>query len=475
MSEEIPTTLDEALRVIVELRIVIRQQAALIAELQERLRQDSSNSSKPPSSNGPRSVPPKKKPSGKKRGGQPGHRRVVRALVPPEEVAQVKTVKPSHCDQCRTSLVGTDLTPARYQTFVLPPVRPVVTEYQVHTLICHDCGHDTAASAPPEAIGYGYDAGVDAMVGTFTGVCRLSKRTTAEVMNEVFHVPMSVGSVIGCQQRVSEALAAPVAAAVKYVQRQAVRNADETGWKQATERLYLWTVVTPLVVAFFLRAGRSAKVAKTILGSVRKAILGSDRYSGYSWWSTSQRQVCWAHLIRDFVAIAARGGQSERIGKALGKEADRMFAWWHRVRDGTLERATFQVYMRGLRRRVEARLAEGVQCDHPKTARTCKKMQKVQQAFWTFVDFEGVEPTNNAAEQALRFAVLWRKMSYGTHSAHGSLFVERILTTYMTLRKQQRNVIDFLRRACVAHRTHQPAPSLLPVPATQALALPKAA
>jgi transposase len=234
-------------------------------------------------------------------------------------------------------------------------------------------------------------------------------------------------------------------------------------------------VVTPLVVAFFLRAGRSAHVAKTILGSVRKAILGSDRYSGYSWWSTRQRQICWAHLIRDFVAIAARGGESERIGKALGEEADRMFAWWHRVREGTLKRTTFQVYMRGLRRRVEALLVEGVQCDHPKTARTCKKMQKVQQAFWTFVDCEGVEPTNNAAEQALRFAVLWRKMSYGTHSAHGSRFVERILTTYMTLRKQRRNVIDFLYGACVAHRTHQPAPSLLPVPATQDLTLSKAA
>jgi transposase len=386
----------------------------------------------------------------------------VRALLPLEQVDRIKTIKPSQCAECEAPLQGHDPAPERYQTFALPPIRPVVTEYQVHTLRCLQCGGSTQAMRPEEGLGCRYDGGIDAVVGMLTGVCRLSKRSTAEVMQQGFGVPMSLGSVIGCQRRVSEALAEPVDEAVAYVRKQPIRNVDETGWRQAFKRMYLWTVVTPLVAVFFLGASRSAKSAQRVLGRVRNAIVGSDRYSGYSFWPTALRQVCWAHLIRDFAAIAARGGESERIGKVLGKEADRMFAWWHRVREGTLERSVFAVYMRGLRKRVEALLVQGAVCDHPKTAGTCRKMQTVQAAFWTFVDHPGVEPTNNASEQALRFAVLWRKMSYGTHSKQGSRFVERILTTVMTLRKQKRNVIDFIRTACEAHRTGELAPSLLP-------------
>ena len=148
-----------------------------------------------------------------------------------------------------------------------------------------------------------------------------------------------------------------------------------------------------------------------------------------------------------------------------------MFVWWHRVRDGTLTRSTFRVYMRSVRRQVQALLTDGVAVSHSKTAKTCAKMLKSADAFWTFVFVEGVEPTNNTAERAVRHPVLWRKGSFGTHSAEGSRFVERILTTHATLRQQGRPILDFLNDACVAALHDRPPPSLLPQQSTCGLAL----
>jgi len=307
----------------------------------------------------------------------------------------------------------------------------------------------------------GVGPGVDAMVGTLTGVCRLSKRTTAEMLGDAFGVPLSVGGVIGCQKRVGDALAAPAEEARTFAKRQRRKHSDETSWRQGDLKGDLWTLVTPLVVVFTIAARRSSEVAKSVLGPVL-GILHTDRYAGYAWWATSARQLCWAHLVRDLRAIAERGAESAQVGNALLAEAERMFGWWKRVKAGELSRASFQVSMRGLRGRVEDLLEEGTRCAHKKTARTCKKLVAVRGALWTFVTHEGVEPTNHAAEQALRFAVLWRRMSYGTQSMHGSRFVERLLTTYMTLRRQRRSVIGFLREACCAHRAGRSPPSLLP-------------
>lgn len=434
---------------------------ALVAELQEALRKNSSNSSRPPSTDAKkRGRSSAKKPSGKKRGAQLGHPKHERALLPVDDVDRVVPLVPATCDGCGGPLVGRDPSPRRRQVIELPPIRPHVTEYQLHALECAACRARTCAPLPAEAR-FGVGPGVDAMVGALTGVCRLSKRTTAEVLGDAFGVPLSVGGVIGCQKRVREALAAPAEEAKAFAKRQRRKHSDETPWRQGELKGYLWTLVTPLVVVFTIAARRSSEVAKSVLGPVL-GILHTDRYAGYGWWATSARQVCWAHLVRDVRAIAERGADSARVGEALLAEMDRMFGWWERVKAGELSRRSFQVYMRGLRARVEGLLEEGTRCAHKKTARTCQKLLAIRAALWTFVTHEGVEPTNNAAEQALRFAVLWRKMSYGTHSMHGSRFVERLLTTYMTLRRQKRSSIGFLREACCAHRAGRSPPSLLP-------------
>ena len=279
-------------------------------------------------------------------------------------------------------------------------------------------------------------------------------------MNGLFHVPMCVGAVVDSQNRVSEALAAPVEEVRAYAQNLPIKHADETTWKEMSKRVYLWALVTPLVAVFSI-AGRSADVAKVVLGRIA-GILCTDRYAGYAWWPVAMRQVCWAHLKRDFIKILERGGESFPVGLALLEESERMFAWWGRLKDGELKRKTFEVYMRTLRKRVRAYLEDGTLVDHQKTARTCKNILSVFDALFTFVTNEGVEPTINMAEQAVRFAVLWRKMSYGTQSARGSRFAERVISTYVTLRKQKRNVVEFLRQACTAHRRREAPPSLLP-------------
>jgi transposase len=188
----------------------------------------------------------------------------------------------------------------------------------------------------------------------------------------------------------------------------------------------------------------------------------TDRYSAYNWYPVRWRQLCWAHLLRDFAAMRDRGGCSAELGEALLAQAHQMFTWWHRVREGTLKRSTFRSYMTPLRREVERLLEAGSRCGVPKTAGTCRDILKRREALWTFVQVEGVEPTNNTAERSIRPGVLWRKGSFGTQSAEGSRFVESMLTVVTTLKQQQRNVLEYLTAACEAALRGEAAPSLLP-------------
>jgi hypothetical protein len=267
------------------------------------------------------------------------------------------------------------------------------------------------------------------------------------------------------EQAVSAALADPVGEAEKYVQRQPVRNADETRWREKTQRRGLWISGTPLVTIFRLLKTRGAVGAKELLGEVVWGSIGTDHYAGYHWIDPRQRQLCWAHLKREFVAWSERAGETARIGLALLAVEKQLFALWYRVRDGTLAWADFQVAILPLMTRVSALLQEGVANADAKAQGTCRNLLKREAALWTFVWEPGVEPTNNSAERPLRRAVLWRRRSFGTQSEAGSQFVERILTAVSTLRQQRRDVLDYLTAACTAAICKSPAPSLLPLTA----------
>lgn len=451
--------------IIVELRRELVEVRAENAELKARLGQNSSNSSRPPSSDGPAAPPrPRKPPTGRKPGGQPGHERHARPLEPSDKAAKIVSCVPERCEACDLPLHGRDPNPWRHQVFDMPKVEPRFEEYQLQALGCA-CGHVTRAELPEGVPRGAFGPGVVAVVAVLMGVYRLSKRMVPDLMFDLFGLRMSVGAVVGCQQQASEAIAKPVEKAKAHVVEQAVKHADETSWREGSRRtrVWLWTVVTQSVVVFTIQARRNADAARALL--VRAdGVLVTDRHGAYNWWPDRLRQFCWAHLKRDVQAIVDRGGQSACIGRSMLEEIDRMFHLWHRVRDGTLARSSFKVYLRSLRTRFETLLELGTLSDHPKTVKTCAKLLDHACSLWTFVRIEGVEPTNNAAEQAVRHAVILRKISYGTHSEAGSRFIERILTVHASLRRQNRSVLTFLRDACTAQLHNQRPPSLLPTP-----------
>jgi transposase len=459
--------LSERDRKIEQLMAQVQELTASVKKLEEQARTSSRNSSKPPSSDGPAAPPrPKKLPTGRKPGGQPGHERHERELLPVEKVSKVVACIPEHCERCDNRLRGKDPQPKRHQVAELPQAEAFVTEYQQHGVCCDKCGHCTFGKLPNGVPTRAFGPNVDATVALLMGVYRLGKRLVPELMQDLFGLRMSLGAVIDCQQAASDAMAVPVEQATTFAQQQPVKHADETSWREGPQRarVWLWTVVTSCVTVFCIHARRNANAARELLGQAC-GVLITDRHGAYMWWPDQYHQFCWAHIKRDVTKISERGGDSERIGLAMLQEISRMFTWWHRVRDGTLARSTFQVYMRGLRRRFEALLAQGVALPESKTSKTCKKLLKHAESLWTFVYIEGVEPTNNRAEQAVRHGVILRKISGGTNSEAGSRFIERILTVHATLRQQQRPILEFLCTACQAALLGKPAPSLLPVPA----------
>ena len=299
------------------------------------------------------------------------------------------------------------------------------------------------------------------------------------LLNEVFGMKLCIGSIGKLRAEISESVASAVQAAQVYVQQQPNLGSDETGFRQGNvdgnnpsqKRGWLWVVVTPYVCYFQVFLSRSQAAARTLLGATFGGNVVTDRYSAYSWLDIQKRQVCWSHLKRDFTKISERIGLSAILGQSLLEQQRKLFEVWHQARDGIITRAELNQQMLPIRAKLQELLQQGAA--HPitqkdksplaKTVRTCRQLLKVEPALWLFVSVEGVEPTNNASERALRPAVLWRRSSLGTQSQDGSLFVSRLLTVVTSLRLQQRNVLDYLTQACQAKRQGQPAPSLLPV------------
>jgi transposase len=462
--ERIPPEAQAYIRAL-ENRVAVLE--ATVQELREQVQQTSRTSSRPPSSDPPQALGqrPRRGPTGRRPGGQPGHAGQARALLPGEEVDVVVPVKPERCHYCQHLLWGEDPQPQRHQVTEIPPVRPVVTEYQLHRLVCPACGEVTWADVPPGVPLGGFGPRVQAITALCTGAYHLSKRTTQRALEDLFGVQLGLGTIANLEQATVRAVADPVAEARTYVQQQSAAYLDETGWREGQQRAWLWTAVTACVTVFVIRLSRGGKVARELLGERFWGWLVTDRCSAYTWYPTWRRQVCWAHVLRDIEAMIEREGGSREIGEALRMQARQMFQWWHRVREGSLTHKTFANYMWPVRQEMERLLEAGQTCGVPKTEGTCRELFKLRQALWTFVRHEGVEPTNNAAERAIRPGVLWRKSSFGTQSVAGSRFVEAMMTVVATLKQQHRNVLDYVTATCEAVLCGEPAPSLLPTSA----------
>ncbi len=227
-------------------------------------------------------------------------------------------------------------------------------------------------------------------------------------------------------------------------------------------RAWLSVDVAGLSTVFEVARSRGGAVARGLVEAAAGQVITTDRFSGYNWLPLRQRQLCWAHLRRDFQAMIDRGGRGRVTGERLLCCAEDLFHRWQRVRDGTLRRSTFRQYLGVVRAMTCDELEAGRVCGCAKAAATCAELLKVEAALWTFARVEGVEPTNNAAERALRHAVQWRRASYGTDSEAGGRFVGNILSVVATCRQQGRNVLEFLTACCQATLHGSAAPSLLP-------------
>lgn len=436
-----------------------------VAKLQEQVNQNSQNSSQPPSSDGPDQKAPKETATqeGRKRGGQAGHKKHVRPLLPIEQVQEVIEVKPSSCRKCGHALSGEDESPLRHQVTEIPPIEAETIEYQLHRLACPDC-QTTTCGQLPEGVPVGaFGPRLQSMVAMLSGRYHLSKRESRQLMDDFFQVELGLGTISKLERRTSEALQEPVEAARRYVKAQNSAHLDETGWREANQKAWLWVAATKWVAVFLIRRSRSSRVAKELLGEVVTPIVHSDRWSSYNWIPNHLRQLCWAHLKRDFQALAERDGPSVQLGEQLLEQLKFIFALWHSFKSGQITRTDLQLKSKPHRTKVGQLLRLGTECSHDKTAGSCRDILKREEALWTFIEQVGVVPTNNFAEQQIRPAVLWRNSSFGTQSEQGSRFVERLMTAVASLKLQERNVLDYLVEACQAANNHASPPSLIPV------------
>jgi transposase len=298
------------------------------------------------------------------------------------------------------------------------------------------------------------------------------------MMEAVFGIEMSVGTINRLRTEVSEAVSNAVTDAISYVQQQPSLGVDETGFKQrngdgqnaAKTSGWLWVVVTPLMVCFQVILSRSSDAARTVLGNTFSGFVTSDRCPAYGWVDTGKRQICWAHLKRDFIQISERRGISAEIGEAFLEQEKKLFNLWYQFRNGQITRIKLEKGVEPIRVEILTILLEAdeIPLDKKdksplaKTVRTCRKLLKLESALWLFVREEGVEPTNNAAERAIRAAVIWRRTSFGSDSLAGSEFVSRLLTVVSSLNLQERNILDFLVESVSAARSGGIPPSILP-------------
>lgn len=439
-----------------------------LAALEARLNTNSANSSMPPSSNplhAKKPVAKKKKKKKRRRGGQPGHPASLRKLFPSEQVTTSEVIVPEVCGSCQTPLPPEaqpgDPEPKRFQVVELPPIVMDVTEYQAHGRICPCCGELTQATIPATIRAHSIGPALAATLSYFSGCHGISKRGVEEIAETVLGVPISLGTVANLEQEVSAALEPAHQEALDAVRQADVKYADETSWKLWGKLCWLWAAAITNVAVFVIHAKRSAKGLAAILGEGIEGIVHSDRWHVYLQVPEERRQLCWAHLKRDFQKIVDCGGPSVFVGRRGLRIVRELFAAWHAFQEERISRRRLQALIAPLQRRLGKTLLQGAFGEDARVAKFCENLIYLEPALWTFAKTKDVEPTNNFMERLVRLAVLWRRRSFGCNSERGCRFVERILTVVQTCRLTQQNTVEYLRQAVRAHREGRPCPSLI--------------
>jgi transposase len=446
-----------------QLEAMVLKLMARVEELEAKLRQNSSNSNQPPSSDTPaeREGRSRRDPSGRKRGGQPGHKGSRRTLFGPDQVTTSKDCFPERCRRCDHALPRRHSDdPNVHQVVDVPDIRPLVAQFNLHSADCERCGTRTTAPLPAGVPTGMCGPQLLALIAMLTGVYHLSRRQAENLLGDVLGIDISLGALSEAEERVSEAIAAPVQQAREFVAEQPVKHVDATGWKQGGKARTLWTLATAMVTVFAVTVDATKPGLRGLFAKIY-GVLVTDRGKQFGFWAMADRQICWAHLIRKFADFAERSGKAGELGDSLLFWARFVMHHWHRVRDGTMSRREYRALIDRVAPFVEGFLAAGVRLGAKGVTGACKDVLAHREALWTFVDTPGVEPTNNHAERELRSFVTWRKACFGSQSDRGDRFAERIMTVAHTLRKQRRNILAYLAQACAARLRGQAAPSLL--------------
>lgn len=447
-----------------QLAVQNKQLAARVEQLERLAGINSGNSSSPPSMDRP-DQKPKRTPrgsTGRQRGGQTGHQKRERPLIPTEQCDHVVIHKPPHCEGCGADLSGDDPDPKRKQVIDLPPVVPIVTEHQVHTLECPCCGKRNTGKLPDDVPRGWFGQQVVATVMMLTSLGRLSHRLMAELLSRLYGLDISVGQISRLQRIGQTSLQSAHEEIAADVRTDAAVNIDETGWREDGCKAWLWTIVGTIATLFAVRRSRARKVVNELLGAEYEGIVGSDRYSAYSHLPDDRHQFCWAHLLRDFQALIDRGGASARIGRRLKSSGQELIHHWNRLQDEAITRSTFHQHARRLRSEVMDALTDGTRCRDPQTSDFCRRLMNHNFSLFLFTTSSNIAPTNNAAEQSLRRAVIFRKLSFGTESGSGSDVIATTFSVVETCRRLGRDAQTDIHDAVKAHFQNQPPPQLLP-------------
>jgi transposase len=444
----------------------IKKLLARIAVLEKQLlKLTPKNSSIPPSTVHPHAKPdpkPKKEPKEpKKQGGQPGHKRTTKPLVPTEDCDEVVVLKPKSCRKCTTKLHGKDEAPLRHQVFELPEIKASIVEYQLERLTCKNCGTQTCAQLPTGVPQGQCGPRLAAMTGLLMGHFRQSKRRTASFLTDLLKIPCSPSWTVKIQNTVSRALEAPYNELQAELTKQSQLFVDESPTKENNKKAWLWAAVAPLFAVFVIFLSRKREALNSLVGKYQHIIINCDRAKMY--YDCKQLQWCWAHLKRDFQKLIDNPDkQVKRLGHDLMRQERLLFLQWRKYKEGLKTWQGFQDSVAPIREKIHDYLLRGMFSGNKKIVGICKSLSENEDWLWTFTRVEGIEPTNNRAEQALRPAVIHRKLSFGTQSATGSRFIERMLTVSETCRIQGRSTYDYMVSAMQAHYNKEAAPTLLP-------------
>lgn len=446
-----------------------------IVDLERQLalhQQNSTNSSKPPSSDGLAGEPRqrgRRQKSRRKVGGQPGHRGAHRPLVAAERIDEIRPVLPEQCRHCGCSL-PTDIEQARttgaaqrHQVTEMPPIQARIIEYQCHRVVCPECGASTRAAVPEEVTGH-FGPQLTALIAYLTVVCRMPRRVVEALLGQVLGIEMSLGSTQKCWEEVSQAVSAPCQELERHLKDEAVLNVDETGWRTNGDKRFLWAFVAVRYVVYTVAPTRGSEVLIRLLGAVFRGVLCSDRFSAYLKYHSGNAQFCWAHLKRNLLGIVefTKSTAVEQFCRDALAQHARLFRLWHKFCGGQIDRRQLLLRSIPIQKRIFTLAERHLDSSHREVRNLATALFEHNGRLFTFLELEGVEPTNNSAERALRTGVQWRKICFGNRSAKGELATARLLTVAETCDLQSLNILAYLSAAIACHRGRQQAPSLLP-------------